>query len=142
MRGNKIAKIKKMKPRVFITASYQGGRNRGEIEKLCLLVRQSGFEDFCFIRDVENYQHIFDDPKELMKRAFDEIQKSDWLLINMTDKPTGRAIEMGIAFALNKKIVTIMKRGTIIKDTVRGVSQAIIEYENIEEIIPKLKELI
>jgi len=128
--------------RMFITASYKGEENREEIENLCLLVRQSGFEDFCFIRDVENYQHVFDDPRELMKKAFEEIQKSDWLLIDMTDKPTGRAIEMGMAFALNKKIVTIIKRGTIIKDTVRGVSQAIIEYGNIEEIVPKLKELI
>lgn len=127
---------------MFITASYKGEENREEIENLCLLVRQSGFEDFCFIRDVENYQHVFDDPRELMKKAFEEIQKSDWLLIDMTDKPTGRAIEMGMAFALNKKIVTIIKRGTIIKDTVRGVSQAIIEYGNIEEIVPKLKELI
>lgn len=110
-------------PRMFITASFRG------------------FEDFCFIRDVENYHHIFDNPKELMKRAFEEIQKSDWLLIDMTDKPTGRAIEMSIAFALNKKIVTIMKNGTIIKDTVRGVSQAIIEYGNIDEIVSGLKEL-
>lgn len=127
---------------MFITASYQGRENREEIEKLCLLVRQSGFEDFCFIRDIENYRHVFNNPKKLMKRAFDEIQKSDWLLIDMTDKPTGRAIEMGIAFALSKKIVTIMKRGTTIKDTVRGVSQAVVEYGNIEDIVLSLKKLI
>jgi nucleoside 2-deoxyribosyltransferase len=129
-------------PRMFITASFKGAKNRSEIEYLCLLVRQSGFEDFCFIRDVENYQHTFDDPKELMKKAFEEIQKSDWLLIDMTDKPTGRAIEVGMAFALNKKIVIIMKKGTKIKDTVSGISQAIIEYDKVDEIVSGLKELI
>jgi hypothetical protein len=34
------------------------------------------WQDFCFIRDVENYQKVFDNPKELMKRALEEIIKS------------------------------------------------------------------
>ena len=128
--------------RMFITASFQGSNNKKEIEQLCSLVKEAGFDDFCFIRDVENYQHVFDDPKDLMRRAFEEIKNSDWLLIDMTDKPTGRAIESGIAFALNKKIVVIMKKGTIIKDTVIGISEKIIEYENINDILPKLKNLL
>lgn len=128
--------------RMFITSSFKGGENRSEIEHLCSLVKQSGFEDFCFIRDVENYQHIFNDPKELMKRALEEIKLSDWLLIDMTDKPTGRAIEAGIAFTLNKKIVVIMKKGTNIKETIRGISQAVIEYDSIDEIVSGLRKLI
>lgn len=127
---------------MFITSSFKGGENRSEIEHLCSLVKQSGFEDFCFIRDVENYQHIFNDPKELMKRALEEIKLSDWLLIDMTDKPTGRAIEAGIAFTLNKKIVVIMKKGTNIKETIRGISQAVIEYDSIDEIVSGLRKLI
>ena len=127
---------------MFITASFQGSDNKKEIEQLCFLVKEAGFDDFCFIRDVEHYQHVFDDPKDLMRRAFEEIKNSDWLLIDMTDKPTGRAIESGIAFALNKKIVVIMKKGTIIKDTVIGISEKIIEYENINDILPKLKNLL
>jgi nucleoside 2-deoxyribosyltransferase len=89
--------------KIFITASFRNGENKEEIEHLCGLVKTAGFEDFCFIRDVENYKKAFDDPQELMQRAKDEIDKSDALLIDMTDKPTGRAIEAGIAFALNKK---------------------------------------
>lgn len=91
---------------------------------------------------MENYQHIFNDPKELMKRALEEIKLSDWLLIDMTDKPTGRAIEAGIAFTLNKKIVVIMKKGTNIKETIRGISQAVIEYDSIDEIVSGLRKLI
>ncbi len=127
---------------MFITVSFQGNDNKKEIDQLCSLVKEAGFDDFCFIRDVENYQHVFDNPKDLMKRALKEIKNSDWLLIDMTDKPTGRAIEAGIAFALNKKIVVIMKKGTIIKDTVIGISEKIIEYENINDILPKLKNLL
>jgi len=127
--------------KVFITASFKGGKNKEEIELLCALVKESGFEDFCFIRDVENYQKTFDNPKELMNRAKEEIIRSDVLLIDMTHKPTGRAIEAGIAFAHNKKIILIMERGTEIKDTAKGISDALIEYDEIEDIVDPLKSL-
>ncbi|MDP3883230.1 MAG: nucleoside 2-deoxyribosyltransferase [Candidatus Staskawiczbacteria bacterium] len=126
--------------RVFITASFK--ESKDEIERLCQVVKSTGLEDFCFIRDVENYQKIFNDPKELMQRATEEIKKSDALLIDMTDKPTGRMIEVGIAYSLGKKIIVIMKRGTQIKDTTRGVADAIIEYDSIEDISNKLQNTI
>lgn len=128
--------------KVFITASFQNGENKEEIEELCSLVKEAGFIDFCFIRDVENYQKIFDKPKDLMNRALEEIKKCDYLLIDMTDKPTGRAIEAGIAYALNKKVIVIMKKGTQIKDTTKGIATTVIEYQDIKEITPELKNLI
>ncbi len=131
-----------MRPRIFITASFQEGKNKAEIENLCSLVKSAGFEDFCFIRDVENYSKMFNDPAELMIRAKEEIEKSNYLLIDMTDKPTGRAIEAGMAYALGKKVVVIMKRGTQIKDTTRGISTAVIEYGKIEEIVDPLSQII
>ncbi|KKU47403.1 MAG: hypothetical protein UX88_C0011G0008 [Candidatus Woesebacteria bacterium GW2011_GWC2_47_16] len=131
-----------MKPRIFITASFEEDGNREEVEKLCNLVKSAGFEDFCFIRDVEHYQKIFNNPVELMKRAKEEIEKSDYLLIDMTDKPTGRAIEAGMAYALGKKVVVIMKRGTRVKDTTRGISTTIIEYDKVDEIVGPLSQMI
>ena len=126
--------------RVFITASF--GSSKEEIKKLCLLVKSAGFEDFCFIRDVENYKKIFNDPKDLMQKAKQEIEKSDALLIDMTDKPTGRAIEAGIAYALGKKVIIIMKSGTKIKDTTKGISDLVVEYEQIQDIVPKIKDFL
>ena len=125
--------------KVFITASF--GETREEIEKVCGAVKLAGLEDFCFIRDVENYQKIYDDPKELMQRSKDEIKKCDALLIDMTDKPTGRMIEVGMAYSLGKKIIAIMKTGTQIKDTTRGVADIIVEYDTIEDITNKLKNI-
>ncbi len=125
--------------KLFITASFQGDDNKKEIEHLCELVKMIGFEAFCFIRDVENYKKIFDDPQELMQRTRDEISKSDALLIDVTDKPTGRAIEAGIAFALNKKVIVIAKKGTQMKDTTRGIASLVIEYDVIDDIVMPLK---
>lgn len=127
--------------KVFITHSFKEGKNKEEIEHLCSLVKESGFQDFSFIRDIENYQKIFSDPRKLMARAKKEILNSDVLLIDMTNKPTGRAIEAGIAFASNKKVIVIMKKGTKIKDTSRGIADVIIKYDNIEDIVSPLSAL-
>jgi nucleoside 2-deoxyribosyltransferase len=121
--------------------TYRGEENRAEIETLCGLVRAAGFVDFCFVRDVEHYEAIFDDPRELMARSRDEILASDALLIDMTAKPTGRAIEAGIAYAAGRRVVILMRRGTAIKATARGIADAVIEYNSLDEIMEPLRAL-
>ncbi|MDD5098748.1 MAG: nucleoside 2-deoxyribosyltransferase [Candidatus Colwellbacteria bacterium] len=123
--------------RIYITSSL--GDEKEEIERLCSIVRSAGLEDFNFIRD---YPEPFDDPRYLMEKSKEEIKKSDVLLIDVTNKPTGRAIEAGMAYSLGKKIIVIMKRGTEIKDTTRGIANKIIEYDVIEDIIPELEEFL
>jgi len=54
---------------LYITATYKGTDNRAKIERLCMLVAQAGWEAFCFVRDVEGWEHVFDDPRELMARS-------------------------------------------------------------------------
>lgn len=130
-----------MNPRIFITASFEGIENKAEVEKLCAIIKAGGFEDFCFIRDVEHYEKVFNNPHDLMQRAKEEIEKSDYLLIDMTDKPTGRAFEAGMAYGFGKKIIVIMKTGTQIKDTTRGIADHIIEYEKIESITTELEKI-
>jgi nucleoside 2-deoxyribosyltransferase len=128
--------------KLFITFQFNQGKNKLEIEHLCNLVREAGFEDFCFIRDVENYQKIFDDSRELMTRAKQEISGCDALLIDLTDKSTGRAIEAGMAFSMGKKIIVIAKKGTLLKDTAKGIADLIIEYDKIDDIVPELKNIL
>lgn len=127
--------------KIYVTVSFKGSdnNNKKKIVYLCSLVKEAGFEDFCFIRDVEHFKHVFNNPKELMIRAFEEIQKCDFLLIDMSDKPTGRAIEAGIAYTLGKKVVVIMKKGTLIKSTTQGIADIVIDYDLLEDIVPKLK---
>lgn len=133
-------------PRLFITFSYQGDRNRPEIERLCALVRQAGFADFCFVRDVEDYQPVFDDPAVLMQRALQEIEASDYLLLDLSARPdgapTGRLYEAGIAYALGVKVIVIARRGIPLKDTTRGIAAAVIEYDQLEDIVEPLSRLV
>ena len=128
--------------KIYITAPFKGGDNKTEIETMCAIIKKSGFEDFCFIRDVENYQKVFHNAHELMQRAKEEIEKCDALLIDFDGPASGRMIELGIAYALNKKVVLITKRGSAVKETVSGVTDGIIEYETLEDIIQPMSKLL
>ena len=128
--------------KIYITAPFKGGENKEEIERMCTAVRASGFEDFCFIRDIENYQKIFSDAHELMKSAKEEIEKCDALLIDFDWPATGRMIELGIAYAMGKMIIVITKKGTKIKDTILGVIDKVIEYEELDDIIEPMKKML
>lgn len=128
--------------KLFITAKFKGDENKADIEKLCKIVHTAGFEDFCFIRDVEKYQRgVFADSHELMARAREELLKCDALLIDVSDNPGGgRVIEAGIAFGHSKPVIVIAKRGTQIGVPMSGIAAAFIEYEKIEAIVEPLRK--
>ena len=128
--------------KVFITASFKGSENKNEIENICSLVNKSGFEDFCFVRDVEGYQKTFDNAHELMSRAKEEIAKCDVLLIEYDGPGHGRMVELGIAYALNKKIILITEEGVSIKETILGVTDSVIEYKDLADIVDPLSLLL
>jgi len=128
--------------KIYITSRFKGSQeNKAEIERLCLAVREAGFEDFHFIRDVENFQtNFFDTQKELWESARNHIVECDALLIDITDHPSGgRLIEAGIAFALNKPVFVILKRNTAYKDFYEGIADSVFEYTEIEDITEYLK---
>lgn len=124
--------------RAYVAAPFKGGNNKEEIKHFCSLVKESGFEDFCFVRDV---QKEFDDSKELMKEAKEELECSDVLIVDMTNASTGCAIEAGMAFEMGKRVVSLVKKGERIKNTTSGISDAVIEYENFDDIVKPLNSL-
>jgi nucleoside 2-deoxyribosyltransferase len=128
--------------KLFITARFKGDENKLDIEKLCNTVRTAGFEDFCFIRDVEKYQRgMFSDPHELMEQAREVLLTCDALLIDVSDNPGGgRVIEAGMAFGSNKPVIVIARRGTQLSVPMSGIASAVIEYDKIEDILEPLRK--
>lgn len=126
--------------RIYVTARYQGTKNRSQIETLCKYVRAAGFEDFCFIRDVEHYEKMFDRPSQLMHRARLEIERSDVLLVDLTDRPTGgRIAEAGMAYAMRKPVIMLAKSDTAVSDAVLGMASTFIKYQRESDITAALE---
>lgn len=127
--------------KVYVAARFRGTNNKQEIEALCAAVKAADMTDFCFIRDVEQYKHTFDDPKELWQRAYDEIGACDALLIDVSDYPTGgRVVEAGIAYALRKPVIVVKKHGIHHKNLFDGISATVIEYADHKDMSAQLKK--
>lgn len=123
--------------RIFVTARYNP-ENSTDVDMLCDAVRKTGHQDYCFVRDVEK----IDDPKELWQRALEEIKKSDCLLVDVSDAPSGgRVLEAGIAFALHIPVVVVAKTGTTFKDIFTGISDKILFYDQYSDLTPSLQKL-
>lgn len=76
-----------------------------------------------------------------MQKAKEEIKRCDALLMDYDGPTHGRMIELGMAYAMKKKIIVITKQGTPMKDTVRGVANSVIEYKELEDIVESLSEI-
>jgi nucleoside 2-deoxyribosyltransferase len=127
--------------KVYITARFQGEDNRQTIETLSHAVREAEMQDFCFVRDVEHYQHTFDSPQELWQRTHDELNACDALLIDVSDRPTGgRVIECGMAYALKKRIFVVVRKGVEYKGIFDGIASTVIEYETPKDLAKQLKK--
>lgn len=127
--------------KLFITARFKGDENKADIERLCQIAQDAGFEDFCFIRDIEHYQRgIFSTSQELMRRSREEIQKCDALLIDVSDNPSGgRVIEAGIAFGIDKPVIIIAKHTTEVGIPMSGIATTIIKYNEMKDLLEPLQ---
>jgi nucleoside 2-deoxyribosyltransferase len=122
--------------KIYITTRFRGAKdNKDTIEKLCTAVRSAGIDDFNFVRDVENYTTRFDNPEDLWEASRKSINECDALLIDASDSPSGgRIIEAGMAFALKKPIIMIIKDNIEYKGFYNGICSLIIRYNRLDDI--------
>ena len=78
--------------------------------------------------------------KKLMEKSFQEIDSSDLLLVDLSNKSIGAGIEAGYAKAKGVPVVYVIKRGLPIKRTMSGIASYIIEYNSPSDVIDWFKE--
>jgi nucleoside 2-deoxyribosyltransferase len=126
--------------KVYVTARFKNAtKNKPDIEALCAAVRSAGIEDFSFIRDIENYEKIFDDPRELWERSREELEKCDGLLIDISDSPSGgRVIEAGMAYGLKLPVFVVVKNDIDYKEVYDGIATKVIRYDTFDDLAAPL----
>ena len=110
-----------------------------EINILKTFFLQKNINLFVF---VDEYNFESNQEKEMMETAFREIDKSDFLMAELSNKSIGAGIEMGYAISKGIKIYYIRKKGAEYSSTAAGCSDLIIEYENEIQLIEKLEKLL
>jgi nucleoside 2-deoxyribosyltransferase len=98
-----------------------------EVKTLIELFEKNNIKLLVF---VDKYDFKENEEKEMMETAFQEIDKSDFLIAELTTKSIGVGIEIGYAFAKEKPILYLRKKDSEYSTTASGSSSYIIEYEN------------
>jgi len=115
---------------------YEDCRNNIVIDELTSVLQKRGYETICIIRDIQNEGQAKYSSCELMKLTFEKIDMCNLVVIDLTEKGVGLGlgIEAGYAYAKGIPIITIAKSGSDISETLEGISQKNIFYNNIEDI--------
>lgn len=121
--------------RVFLSIKYHSDHtNRRRIEAILAAIERRGAQGVCIARDVERWGAAQFNPTELMRRTFAEIDVSDLVVVDLTEKGVGVGIEAGYAHAKQIPIVTIAQRGADISETLRGISRDVFFYDTLDKI--------
>ncbi len=134
-----------MSKKVFISFRFSGEDTeflKITIPKLHEALQECGHEHYSTFFDAEEMERDRWTGREIMDKAMQEIDTSDVILffVQSPALSQGMLIELGYAIAKKKKMILVIK--DIIKTSIfrRHVHQ-IIEYDRLEELKDKLKEL-
>jgi nucleoside 2-deoxyribosyltransferase len=125
--------------RAFISAKYHPDlRNRPLIEHIAAALDSQGCQTHCIVRDVEQWGQVRLDARELMRLTFAGIDSCDLLVVDLTEKGVGIGIEAGYAAARGIPILTLAPRHANLSQTLAGISDKIIGYDDAGELAERL----
>ncbi len=124
-----------MRKAYFGIKFYEDHSNRAEIESITAVLHAAGIQTVCIASDVEKWGTVQLSLQELMERTFAEIDQSDIVILEMSEKGVGLGIEAGYAVAKGKQLVVLIKEGCKLSGTMEGIADVVITYERPEEIV-------
>lgn len=119
--------------KIFLSIKYHPDyHNRDLIEAIAQALQPHRV--VCIARDIEQWGKKKFDSAELMQRTFEEIDSSDIVVVELSEKGVGVGIEAGYARAKGKSIITVARRGSDISQTLRGISKDVFIYQDANEL--------
>lgn len=119
--------------KIFLSIKYhEDHRNRELIEDIAQALQPHRV--ICIARDVEEWGKKKFDAAQLMQRTFAEIDSSDIVIVELSEKGVGVGIEAGYARAKGKPIITVARSGADISETLKGVSREVFLYQDKGEV--------
>ena len=121
--------------KAYISIKYrEDNSNKDCIQKISAALEQNDFGTVCIARDIEKWGQVELSPHELMRRTFAEIDSSNLLVVDLTEKGVGLGIEAGYAYAKQIPIVVIARKGSDISTTLQGIAQKLFLYDEFEDL--------
>jgi nucleoside 2-deoxyribosyltransferase len=132
--------------RYFISYKFTGvGLEKlyNDLDPIVKSIRDFGHDVFCNLYSLAEYQENGFGTNQIMQHCFDEIEKSDVLIIYVTDTfGGGSAIECGYAIGQGLEILALIpKNSPETYTTLKALSHHIIEYTDQDDLLLKLSKL-
>ncbi|MBI5051922.1 MAG: nucleoside 2-deoxyribosyltransferase [Chloroflexi bacterium] len=119
--------------KIFLSIKYHPDhRNRDLIENITRALQPHRV--ICIARDVEAWGEKKFEARELMQKTFEEIDSSDIVVVELSEKGVGVGIEAGYARAKGKPIITVARRGPDVSETLKGISRDMFIYKDISDL--------
>ncbi len=77
-----------------------------------------------------------------MQKTFEMIDSCDLVVTELSQKGVGLGIEAGYAYAKGIPVVTIAKQGRDISETLGGISEEVVFYDDVEGLEPFFADLL
>lgn len=134
-----------MKKKVFISYRFTGedlGKLKKVIPQIHESIEEAGHDHYSTIFDSEQFSNEKWSGRQIMEKAFKEIDKSDLILffVNSKELSQGMLVELGYSLAKKKRIILAIQEK--IRDIIfRRQIDETIEFEDLEDLKQKLKKL-
>ncbi|MEO7531917.1 MAG: nucleoside 2-deoxyribosyltransferase [Sediminibacterium sp.] len=126
--------------KAYLALSYQNRKNlQAEIEAIQKTLASFHIELFIF---VDVYHFSTDEEKKMMQTAFNEIDASDFLIAEVSEKAIGVGIEIGYAVAKNKRIIYLRNDASEHSATAAGSSSNVLIYQDAKALAEKLAAIL
>ncbi len=125
----------------FAIKHHSSLKNRKHSELILKTLETIGISTSFVQRDIEDWSTVRLTPVELMKASFSLIDKSDKMLIDLSEKGVGLGIEAGYAYAKQIPVMVIAKEYSDISTTLKGICTGPHFYADERDMINLIKKL-
>jgi len=124
----------------YLSVSFSK-RKQAERALNAIVATLNGFNIAAFIF-VDNYKFDAAAEKEMMRQAMADIDQSDFLIAETSEKGIGIGIEAGYAKAKGKPVVYVRQKDAEHSTTLSGISDFQVVYKDSEDLQKKLDPVI
>ena len=132
--------------RVYVAyqlAGHSVKKQSARLKEISEIIKEIGLESFIFLKDIQNWNPSGISPKEIMKKAEENMRKSDIILavLETAKKSEGMLLECGYMKALGKKLIVASRThegGVLLK----ALADNVFEFSDNETFKKGLKEAI
>jgi nucleoside 2-deoxyribosyltransferase len=123
----------------FVSASFSNKKNFiAELDTIKKACEENSIQSFIFI----NEYACFANHKLMMEQAMKDIDSSDILIAELSDKAIGVGIEIGYAKARQKTIIYLKKEKSEYSTTAAGLADYSISYKSSQDLKDQLNHVL